>query len=221
MRTQSAKVLMRTESADWRTKISKSADWCNPAHNCQYQCNCHVITCSTKELKPHPLQNTPHACTASNPSLLHFKSTMLHTSVDASTRACICSQNCLSVPYRRNKAAHAPITPAWTHFHGGQSRACPLVLVVLRLASILSPWPQRLCADQDRIHSSAAARRSNPLALATNTSPLQSDGWCSYMSQTAKLSVGLSGALTSRKCWTPATLRCSAPLCVLRRHSTE
>ena len=30
MRTESAKVLKRTESADWRTKFLKSADWCNP-----------------------------------------------------------------------------------------------------------------------------------------------------------------------------------------------
>ena len=30
MRTESAEVLMRTQSADWRTKFLKSADWCNP-----------------------------------------------------------------------------------------------------------------------------------------------------------------------------------------------
>ena len=36
MRTQSAKVLMRTQSADWRTKYIKSADWCNPVSDRLY-----------------------------------------------------------------------------------------------------------------------------------------------------------------------------------------
>ena len=135
------------------------------------------------------------------------------------TQACYTSkaQSCmrtpLVMPVQEHACAHKTVwavpvaatrlrmrpSPQPRHiFKAGKVQPGHCVLVVLRLASILSPWPQRLCADQDRIHSSAAARRSNPLALATYTSPLQSGGWCSYMSQTAKLSVGSSSALTSR-----------------------
>ena len=45
----------------------------------------------------------------------------------------------------------------------GKVQPAHCVLVVLRLASILYPWPQRLCADQDRIHSAHRRRCGPPL----------------------------------------------------------
>ena len=46
MRTESAKVLMRTESADWRTRIFKNADWCNPDQEVLELKNSSRTTCS-------------------------------------------------------------------------------------------------------------------------------------------------------------------------------
>ena len=85
------------------------------------------VTSSANHPNMHAQSPTQACYMASHKCSVHLLNLLPAEDPHACLYKGIRQKNRLSIPYRHNKTAQeAPITPAWTHFHGGQSTAWPL-----------------------------------------------------------------------------------------------